>query len=303
MIKVNIDAGHGSNTAGKRTCKFTKDVKIGNGTTIKKGETYKEHYANVMVADFLWKELKRCGKFKLYKTGWDDSDASDDEDISLTKRQNRIKANGCEISISVHFNAYGTDWNDAQGVGTFIHAVYPKDSKKLADYVQAQLAKGTEQKNRGVKSEKFSMVNNYKMGTKASILCELAFMTNKHEAMDLMANVDYCKECAVEIAKGLCKYCGVDYVKEEEKETVKEETPEEVKEVEELKKVEVPLKVRVLDDDLNIRKGSGTQYDVVGQITDKGVYTIVDVNEKCTWGKLKSGAGWICITEKYVEIV
>lgn len=42
---------------------------------------------------------------------------------------------------------------------------------------------------------------------------------------------------------------------------------------------------------LNIRKGPGTQYDIVGCIKDRGIYTIVE--EKNGWGKLKSGAGWI----------
>lgn len=51
--------------------------------------------------------------------------------------------------------------------------------------------------------------------------------------------------------------------------------------------------VRVTADTLNIRKGPGTGYAVVGKITDKGVYTIVE--EQNNWGKLKSGAGWISL--------
>lgn len=50
-------------------------------------------------------------------------------------------------------------------------------------------------------------------------------------------------------------------------------------------------RVKVTADVLNIRKGAGTKYKVVGQITDNGVYTIVE--ESNGWGKLKSGAGWI----------
>ena len=47
--------------------------------------------------------------------------------------------------------------------------------------------------------------------------------------------------------------------------------------------------VRVTVDALNIRKGAGTLYKKVGMITDRGVYTIIDI--KGNWGKLKSGAG------------
>jgi len=52
--------------------------------------------------------------------------------------------------------------------------------------------------------------------------------------------------------------------------------------------------VKVTVDALNIRKGPSTSYSIAGVIRDKGVYTIVE--EKDNWGKLKSGAGWICLS-------
>lgn len=52
-------------------------------------------------------------------------------------------------------------------------------------------------------------------------------------------------------------------------------------------------KVRVTTDALNIRKGAGTNYGIAGCIKDKGIYTIVKTSGN--WGKLKSGAGWICL--------
>ena len=51
--------------------------------------------------------------------------------------------------------------------------------------------------------------------------------------------------------------------------------------------------VKVTANCLNIRIGPGTKYKTVGQITDHGVYTIVETSG--TWGKLKSGAGWISL--------
>ncbi len=57
--------------------------------------------------------------------------------------------------------------------------------------------------------------------------------------------------------------------------------------------VGIPYKVRVDITDLNIRKGPGTNFDRTGKYTGKGVFTIVE--EKDGWGKLKSGAGWICL--------
>ena len=54
-----------------------------------------------------------------------------------------------------------------------------------------------------------------------------------------------------------------------------------------------PYKVKVTVDALNIRAGAGTNYNTTGCIKDKGVYTIVA--ESNGFGKLKSGAGWICL--------
>ena len=54
--------------------------------------------------------------------------------------------------------------------------------------------------------------------------------------------------------------------------------------------------VRVLIDDLNVRRGPGTNYDKAGKCPP-GVYTITEVKagkgSTQGWGKLKSGIGWI----------
>ena len=61
----------------------------------------------------------------------------------------------------------------------------------------------------------------------------------------------------------------------------------------------VPYAVRVSINDLNIRKGPGTNYAKTGQHTGKGVFTIVaesaGAGSTKGWGKLKSGAGWISL--------
>ena len=63
--------------------------------------------------------------------------------------------------------------------------------------------------------------------------------------------------------------------------------------------VSIPFTVRVDIDDLNIRKGAGTNYAKTGKYTGKGKFTIVAVKSgkgsTAGWGKLKSGAGWISL--------
>jgi N-acetylmuramoyl-L-alanine amidase CwlA len=52
-------------------------------------------------------------------------------------------------------------------------------------------------------------------------------------------------------------------------------------------------RVKVMTDALNIRSGPSTQYKINNCIRDYGVYTIVEENNG--FGRLKSGAGWICL--------
>ena len=67
----------------------------------------------------------------------------------------------------------------------------------------------------------------------------------------------------------------------------------------------LPFKVRVVDSALNIRSGAGVSNKAVGVIRGGGIYTIVAVEQVGTalWGRLRSGAGWINIGEKYCERV
>lgn len=60
------------------------------------------------------------------------------------------------------------------------------------------------------------------------------------------------------------------------------------------------FKVRVTADDLRIRKTPSLKGEIAGY-TGKGVFTITE--EKNGWGKLKSGAGWICLTVSCVKRV
>ena len=57
-----------------------------------------------------------------------------------------------------------------------------------------------------------------------------------------------------------------------------------------------PQLVRINTTDLNIRKGPGTDFDIVGTVHKPEVYTVVAQSGgrgARVWGKLKSGAGWI----------
>ena len=263
-FKVAVDAGHGSNTAGKRT-----------------PDGFREHWINVCTASFCEQALRRCG-IDVLRVAWDDNNAKDDEDVALSTRQKLIKANKCNVSVSFHANAYGNGWNDAQGVETLISDKAPGDSRALANIVQSYLIKGTPQKNRGVKTQSLAMCNCTSLGVKAAILCEIGFMTNKAEA-DLMKTDRFCREQAEEVAHGICDYLGVKYI------TYGGSTVADI--VTEAKNTPTGYLVKINTDVLNVRAGVGTSYPVTTQVRRGQIYTIVD--EVNGWGKLKSGAGYI----------
>lgn len=263
-FKVAVDAGHGSNTPGKRTP---------NG--------YLEHWINVCTASFCEQALKRCD-IDVLRVAWDDNNAKDDEDVALSTRQKLIKANKCNVSVSFHANAYGNGWNDAQGIETLISDKAPGDSRTLANIVQSYLIKGTPQKNRGVKTQSLAMCNCTSLGVKAAILCEIGFMTNKAEA-DLMKTDRFCREQAEEVAHGICDYLGVKYI------AYGGSTVADI--ITEAKNTPTGYLVKINTDVLNVRAGAGTSYPVTTQVRRGQIYTIVD--EVNGWGKLKSGAGYI----------
>lgn len=215
-MKIAIDTGHGNLTPGKRTPKlpFEMDFENDGVIDIKKGEQFKEHHANVYVATLLVEELKRCG-YEIFQTGFDDDNPIDDVDTALTARQNLIAKANCDYTISIHFNALGDGvaFNDAQGVGIYIHDKYINQSEKMAKIVLKHLTGGTKQKDRGVTKQSLAMCNCNNMDVKGAILVELAFMTNLKEAK-LMGSQAFWKECATEIAKGLCEFTGKKYIEE-----------------------------------------------------------------------------------------
>lgn len=289
-MRIAIDCGHGSNTAGKRTPALPFDIDFENDgkIDIKKGGTLKEHIANVRVGNFLVKELERCG-FDVYKSAFGDTD------ISIADRQKNIRNAKCDLSVSIHFNAYGDgkNFNDVQGLEIFYHSnkAYIGDSRAFANKVLNRLLEGTKQKNRGIKTQGLGLCNCSYMNTKASILVELGFMSNLEEAK-LMGSDSFLKECAVEIAKGICDYTKRVYIPENQ-------TTEESSEVKKAKLV------KVIVDQLNVRRYASWNNNAIHSTVKKNdVFTVVN-KVKVGSGemyKLKSGL-YITANKKYVTII
>lgn len=173
---VAVDDGHGHETAGKRA----------------PDGSMRENYFNEAVKKYLVEELKR--------NGFEIVDCSPmTYDNSLSDRCNRANKGKADVFVSIHANAYGSDFNSAKGAETFFFPGSTK-GKKLATYVQNYIKKGMT--DRGVKSADFYVLRNTNM---PAILIEAGFMTNKDD-LEKLKSTSYRKEVAEKTCRGICDY-------------------------------------------------------------------------------------------------
>ncbi|MBQ3422987.1 MAG: N-acetylmuramoyl-L-alanine amidase, partial [Romboutsia sp.] len=162
-----------------------------------------------------YKLKKRCEdhNIKVYLTNPSPKGINE---IGLTKRAtlaNNYWANQGKpksLFISIHANAYGTDFNNARGTETFVASNASTNSKTAANYIQTEVyntikAIDSNAKNRGVKTSDFTVIYKANM---PSILLEYAFYTNRDDLEILKNNKDELVEATV---KGICKYFNITY--------------------------------------------------------------------------------------------
>ncbi|MGG3571538.1 N-acetylmuramoyl-L-alanine amidase [Bacillus gobiensis] len=180
-MKIFLDAGHGYQTPGKRTVDGMKEYEF-NRDIAEKVKTLLETYSSVQVS----------------------SVHSDKRDVPLKERTALANKASADLYLSIHANASGNgkEWNDVNGIETFVYLSKPTEATSLAQTIQNELIKATERKNRGVKLADFHVLRETKM---TAILCECGFMTNKEEAA-LLKTPAYRQACAEAIAKGIAGF-------------------------------------------------------------------------------------------------
>ncbi len=193
---IALDDGHGMETAGKRT------PTLPNGLKSETGNFMHENEFNRAVVKKLDVILKACGMDTLFT-------APTDKDTPLKERSALANLKGATILVSVHANALDGSFDnpDPDGVETFY---YPGsvEGKKLAQAIQKYLILGTDQTNRGVKSQNLHMIRETNM---PAVLVEAGFMDNLKEAKLLLSD-SFRQEVALEIAGGICEYLKVTFV-------------------------------------------------------------------------------------------
>lgn len=193
LIYIAIDDGHGVETAGKRTPLFA------DGTYMAENEY------NAAVAGFLQKALQRCGFHTILV-------APEEKDTPLSVRVKRANDAQADAYISIHANAYGTDWNEANGVESWVYDKADAKTLAFAKAIHRGLVSASGRKDRGLKkSGDLYVLKQTKM---PAVLVEGGFMTNLTEAK-LLLSEEYRKVCAEGICQGICNYFQIPYQAEE----------------------------------------------------------------------------------------
>lgn len=122
---------------------------------------------------------------------------------TLQDRVDFTNANYGEIFVSVHVNSASN--TSAQGTETY-YAVSTGDMYQedvdLATFVNNQIVKNLNMKNRGVKEQQYYVIRNMLI---PSILVELGFLTNS-EDNNKLTNDQYVELFAESIYKGILQY-------------------------------------------------------------------------------------------------
>lgn len=190
---IALDDGHGMGTAGKRT------PILPNGEKSETGNFMHENEFNRAVVKYLKVELERNGFDVLLV-------APTDADTALGARTDLANAKGADLYLSIHANANTGKFGNWGGIETF---VYPNgESKRIGSICHKHLLQGSKLADRKVKDGSHLWV--IRKTAMASILFELGFMDSNNDYKYLLADA-YRRECAIEIAKGVCEAYGVKY--------------------------------------------------------------------------------------------
>lgn len=179
---VAIEAGHGINTAGKRT---------------PDGE--REWTFSTVVVESAIKEL---GKYKVKIVRLDDPTGK--RDVPLRERTDKANKAKSDILVSVHHNAFEGKWGNHTGTVTF-HYPNSTRGRKLAKKIHPYVVKAYQLRDRGIKSANFHMLRESNM---PAILIEGGFMDSRIDIKKLR-DKSVLKQAGRNIAQGIVEHLGL----------------------------------------------------------------------------------------------
>lgn len=192
-MKICIDSGHSKLTPGKRSF----------------DSSFFEYEFNYDVSTRIKRQLERHGQ-----QVWVQSVENAIPAIELSKRIKAINSKKPDLVVSIHANAYGSDWNTANGWEIYCNDPKKNSAKgtKLANAIHNNSIKLLRLRDRGIKDAHgvSSIVTKTIM---PAVLIEHGFYTNKEELKKLKSNA-FREKCAIADAKGILVYLGIEWKEE-----------------------------------------------------------------------------------------
>lgn len=203
-------------------------------------------------------------------------------DESLASRVSMYTKKGADVVVSIHHNAYTGKWGAATGVEVFTDKNPTASDQKLAKLIYDRLPKYTGLKGRGIKKEDWYVINQNRI---PAVLVEGGFMDNKNDHKVITSDKGQ-EAYAKAVVEALIEFLNL---KKKSGSTSNSDKT---------------FRVKFLED-MNVRKAAGTANAKVDICKKNAIYTIVDTTSVngVPWGKLKSGAGWVSISDKYCKRV
>jgi len=181
MVKIAIDAGHGINTAGKRTPAGEREWTFNNKVALA---------AIAKLNTFQNVEILRL------------DDSTGKTDVALGTRTNQANAWKADVLVSMHHNAYLGKWGSHGGVETYTLPGSSQNSRNIAAVVHPKVVKAMGLRDRGRKTLNLHMLRESLM---PAILVEGGFMDSTADIMALRDNKKLQAQGEA-IAEGLAEY-------------------------------------------------------------------------------------------------
>lgn len=191
MVKIALDAGHGTNTPGKRTPDDEREWSFNNKVLLA---------CMAALQQYEGLQIKRL------------DDPTGKSDVPLTVRTNVANNWNADVLVSIHHNANMGKWGSHGGVETYVQErTASKASKDLAALIQPRIVKAMGLANRGVRSKDLHMLRESKM---PAVLTEGGFMDSTIDIIAMRSDAKL-KAQGEAIAEGLAIYFKLKLKKEE----------------------------------------------------------------------------------------
>lgn len=188
-MDIIIDAGHNKFTAGKRSF----------------DNSFFEYEFNFDVATKIKRHLDRHSVNSMVLVS-----EKQNSKLEIGERLAIIQKEKPKIVVSIHANAFGSDWNTANGWEIYSYR-NKGESYKLAQAIEKHSIPFLGLRNRGIKGNSVSSIVD--STTMPAVLVEHGFYTNREEVEKLKSQ-DFRDMCALADAKGIIEYLGIKWVDE-----------------------------------------------------------------------------------------